>query len=91
MCLTGTWTIEKDVMNLKFVGFCVGISVGIMGIFSKQVGPGYVTTITSSAGQVMNIKALIHVTFWHSQRDLRNYQHTSALPFLLCQCRGTLG
>lgn len=72
MCLTGTWTVEKDVRHLKFVGFCVEMSVGITGISSKQVGPGYITTITSSAGQVMNIKAVIHVTFWHSQRDLRS-------------------
>lgn len=80
MCLTGTRTVEKAVMDLKFVGFCVGMSVGITGVFSKQVGPGYVTTITSSAGQVMNIKAVIHLTFWHRWRDLRSYHHASALP-----------
>lgn len=80
MCLTGTRTVEKAVMSLKFVGFCVGMSVGITGVFSKQVGPGYVTTTTSSAGQVMNIKAVIHLTFWHSWRDLRSYHHASALP-----------
>lgn len=79
MCLTGTWTVEKDAMDLKFVGFCVGMSVGITGTSSQQVGPGNVTTVTSSAGQVMNIKAVIHVTFWHSWRDLRSYQPTSAL------------
>lgn len=78
--MTGTRTVEKAVMNLKFVGFCVGMSVGITGVFSKQVGPGYVTTITSSAGQVMNIKAVIHLTFWQSWRDLRSYHHASALP-----------
>lgn len=89
MCLTGTWTVEKAVMKLKFVGFCVEMSVGITGIFSKQVGPGYVTTVTSSAGQVMNIKPVIHFAFWHSWRDLRSYQHASALLCLLFKCRGS--
>lgn len=55
MCLRGTWTVEKDVMNLKFVG--------VTGILSKQAGPGCVIKVTSSAGQVINIKAVIHVTF----------------------------
>lgn len=47
---------RENVMNLKFVGFCVGMSVGITGIFSKQVGPGYVTTVTSPAGVVMKLR-----------------------------------
>lgn len=39
MCLTGTWTVERDVMNLKFVG--------IRGIFI-QVGPGCITKFCRS-------------------------------------------
>ena len=51
---------KKAVIDMKFVGICAGMSVGIMRIFSKRVGPAYVTIVTHSAGQAMNVKAMIY-------------------------------
>lgn len=51
---------KKAVTDTKFVGICAGISVVIMGVFSKQVGPGCVTIVTCSADQAMNVKAVIY-------------------------------
>lgn len=45
---------------MKFVGICAGMSVGIMDIFSKRIAPGFVTTVTHSAGQAMNVKIVIY-------------------------------
>jgi len=51
---------KKAVIDTKFAGICAGMSVGIMGIFSKRIAPGYVTTVTRSAGHAMNVKAVIY-------------------------------
>lgn len=51
---------KEAVNDRKFVGICAGMSVRIMGVSSKRVGAGYVTTVTHSAGQAMNIKATIY-------------------------------
>lgn len=51
---------KKAVIDIMFVGICAGVPVGIMDIFSKRVGPGYVTTVTRSAGQAVNVKAVLY-------------------------------
>lgn len=64
MCLTGTWPVKArkliQVTDTKFVRIRAGMSVEIMGIFSKRVGPGYVTIVTCSADQAMNVTAVIY-------------------------------
>lgn len=51
---------KKAVIDRKFVGIYAGMSVGMMGVFSKWIAPGYVTTVTRSAGQAMNVKTVIY-------------------------------
>lgn len=51
---------KKAVIDTELVGICVGMLVGITGIFSKWIVLGYITAIMCPAAQVTTVMAMIY-------------------------------
>lgn len=51
---------KKAVIDTELVGICLGMLVGIIGIFSKWIVLGYITAIMCPAAQVTTVMAMIY-------------------------------
>ena len=68
---------KKAVIDTDLVGICVGMLVGITGIFSKWIVLGYITAIMCPAAQAMTVMAVIY-----SLDLLAQLEKIKKLPFI---------